>query len=615
MIRRSILALAAAVLLASLIPAQTSKYRPFEMKLSRADEAWVRRTLRSMSIEDKIGQMVSADANVTFWNRESEAYRNLEHHIVDNRVGTVILFRSEVWPTAMLANRWQKMSKLPLLISADLEMGPGMRFDDTPWWAPNMAVAATGDVRWARLQGEATAIQARAMGINWIYAPSADVNNNPENPVINTRSFGEDPEAVSKFVTAFIGGAQGAGAMACAKHFPGHGDTSVDSHIGLPVIDVPRSRLDALELVPFRAAISAGVSSIMSSHIALPRIEPERAAPVRALTGTEAERAEFVSRTEEAVDRQTLPATLSGRIMGNMLRDDLGFKGIVTTDAMSMAGVAARYTPGDAAVLAVKAGADLVLKSPDIDAAVAGLRAAVARGEIPLTRIDASVERILRAKAALGLHRRRLVDLEGVDRIVAATSYNDTAQRIADASMTLIRDRRNLLPLKTSASAARILNITFTDEDDRAIMRPFLETLRENGATVESFHLDLKTSEADLDRALETTDGNRYDAVVYSVAVRARSGKGSVALPEAGRKIAVQLFKRDLPLLVVSFGNPYLPGAIPDTPSCLLAWSPFPVSQRAAARALLGKIDISGTSPVSLPGIFNRGDGIRISRK
>ncbi|QQS46859.1 MAG: hypothetical protein IPM66_23760 [Acidobacteriota bacterium] len=605
-------ALLSAALVMTVAFAQAPKYRPFDLKPSRADEAWIRKTLRSMSVDEKIGQMFSADANLTFWNRESEAYKKLEHHIVDNKVGTVILFRSEVWPSAVLANRWQRMAKTPLLISADLEMGPGMRFDDTPWWAPNMAVAATGDTKWARLQGEATAIQARATGVNWIYAPSADVNNNPDNPVINTRSFGEDPETVSKFVRAFIEGVQGAGAMACAKHFPGHGDTSVDSHIGLPVVDVPRSRLEALELIPFRAAIDSGVASIMSSHIALPRIEPERAAPVRALSEKEAEKAEFVSKTEETSDRQTLPATLSQKIMSEMLRRDLGFTGIVTTDAMSMAGVAARYTPAEAAVLAVRAGADLVLKSPDIDAAVAGLKEAVSKGEVPISRIDSSVERILRAKAALGLHRQRFVDLEEVDRIVAAPRYNEIAQQIADASMTLIRDRRKLLPLK--ASAPPILNLTFTDEEDRNIERPFVDALREGGARVESHHLDLKSNDADLARALSAAESGKFDAVVYSVAVRARSGKGSVALPDAGKRIAAELFKRDLPLLVISFGNPYLLAAIPETPSCLLAWSPFPVSQRAAARALLGQTDISGTSPISLPGIFSRGDGIRVTK-
>src|SRR5215813_1820536 len=386
--------------------------------------------------------MIIADANVVFWSRKSDEYKKLQHHIVDNKVGGVILFRSQVWPTAVITNRWQEMAKTPLLISADLEMGLGMRLDDTPWWAPNMAVAATGDPKWARLQGEATALQARSVGINWLFAPVADVNNNPNNPVINTRSFGADPATVAEFTRAFVEGAQAAGAMACAKHFPGHGDTATDSHIGLPLVNVSRERLEKLELVPFRAAIEAGVGSIMSAHIALPQIETDLAAPVRTLGEREAAAAEFLSRTEAGAARVTLPSTLSPKIITGLLREELKFDGLIVTDALSMAGIAARYTPAQAAVRSVKAGADVITKSPDIDAAIAGIKEAVARGEITQDRIDASVERILRAKAALGLSDNHAVSLGDVDRVMSNPRFNETAQQIADRSITLVRDER-----------------------------------------------------------------------------------------------------------------------------------------------------------------------------
>jgi beta-N-acetylhexosaminidase len=510
----------------------------------------------------------------------------------------------------VITNRWQEMAKLPLLISADLEMGPGMRLDDTPWWAPNMAVAATGDPKWARLQGEATALQARAMGINWLYAPTADVNNNPDNPVINTRSYGEDPQMVAEFTRAFIEGAQAAGAMACAKHFPGHGDTSTDSHIGLPVVDVSRERLERLELVPFRAAIAAGVGSIMSAHIALPQIEDELAAPVRKLDQRETASAEFLSQTEVNAARVTLPATLSRKIMSGLLREELKFNGLIVTDAMSMAGVAARYTPAEAAVKAVKAGADMIEKSPDIDAAIAGIKEAVAKGEIAEARINASVERILRAKAALGLREKRMVDLNEVDRVVSSPKFNEIAQQIADHSITLARDERKLLPLDPKG---RLLNITFTDEEDRAITKTFVEELRARGAQVESHTLNHKATEPEIDRVILPLRAESFDAVIFSVAVRARSGKGSVALPEMGRRIAERLIRSQAPLIVISFGNPYLLAAMPESPSYLLAYSPFPVSQRATARALLGEIEITGKLPVSLPGLYPRGHGIRVT--
>ncbi|HEY8461140.1 MAG TPA: glycoside hydrolase family 3 N-terminal domain-containing protein [Blastocatellia bacterium] len=588
---------------------QTGANPRFDRKLSKKEEDWVHKTLRSLTLDEKIGQMIIADANVVFWNREGSDYRKLRHHIVDNKVGGVILFRSQVWAAAMLTNRWQEMAKTPLLIAADLEMGPGMRLDDTPWWAPNMAVAATGDPEWARRQGEATALQARAVGINWLLAPVADVNNNPGNPVINTRSYGEDPATVAEFARAFIEGAQGAGAMACAKHFPGHGDTETDSHIGLPMIDVSRGRLETLELVPFRSAIAAGVGSVMSAHIALPQIETTPAAPLRVLSEREAATAEFLSRTEARGPRVTLPSTLSPKIMTGLLREELKFDGLIVTDALSMAGVAARYTPAEAAVKAIKAGADIIEKSPDIDAAVAGIKSAVARGEITEARINASVERILRAKAALGLNVKRTVDLREVDNVMSNPRFNDVAQQIADRSITLVRDEPRRMPLSPKG---RLLNVTFTDEDDQAITKVFVDELRSRAAQVESFLLDNRAAESEIARLLARLDEGKYDAVIFSVAVRARSGKGSVALPPIGKRLSDELIRRKPPLTVISFGNPYLLAAMPDAPSYMVAYSPFPVSQRAAAKALFGEIEIGGKLPAAIPGLYPRGHGLSV---
>ena len=596
-------------------PAKTT-LRP----LTRTERAWVKRTLARLTPEEKVGQMVLADANLVFWNRDGLDYQKMRHHLVDNKVGGVLLFRSEVWPSAILANRWQEMAKVPLLIASDLEMGLGMRFDDTPWWVPNMAVAATGDPQWATRQGEATALQALAMGINWLYAPSADVNNNPENPVINTRSYGEDPEQVATYVSAFIAGAQGAGALACAKHFPGHGDTATDSHIGLPVIDLDLDRLRQLELIPFRAAIRAGVGSIMSAHISLPKIETELAQPVRALSEREAATAEFLSRTESAADRVTLPGTLSPKILTGLLQEELQFEGLVVTDAMNMAGVAARYLPGEAAVKAVLAGADVIIKPPDLDAAIAGLREAVARGEISPSRLDRSVEKILQAKARLGLHRRRMIRVDNVDQVVNAPRFLETAQQIANRSLTLVRDeqgvvqafRQRVAAWRTGGTPPTLFHLTYSDEEDRTATRHLEEDLRAQGLPFESQVLDRRAGDPELSRALTAIDESPAELIVLSIPVRARSGKGSVSLPPMGQRIAEELTRRNRPLLVVSFGNPYLLRAIPGVPSYLLAWSPFQVSQRAVAHALLGTIPVGGQLPITLPGLYPRGHGLRL---
>src|SRR5262245_17418775 len=294
--------------------------------------------------------------------------------------------------------------------------------------------------------------------------------------------------------------------------------------------------------------------------------------------------------------------------MTRLLREELKFNGVIVTDAMSMAGVAGRYTPAEAAVKAIKAGADVIEKSPDIDAAIAGIKEAVAKGEITEARINASVERVLRAKAALGLHIKRRVDLDEVDRVVSNPRFNEIAQQIGDHSITLLRDEHKLLPLDPKG---RLLNITFTDEEDRAITKVFVEELRACVAQSESLLLDPRATESDISRLLARLDENKFDAVIFSVAVRARSGKGSVALPPIGKRLCGELIKRKLPLVVISFGNPYLLEAMPDAPSYLLAYSPFPVSQRAAAKAVFGDIEISGKLPVSLPGLYPRGHGMR----
>lgn len=575
-----------------------NKHKPFVHKLDKKSEAWVRDTLKSMTLDEKIGQMMAADATFFFRNRESEEYKRLVHNVVDNKVGSVIMFRSEVWPTAIMTNRLQELAKVPLLISADLEMGMGMRFDGTQWWPPNMAVAATGDTKWARLQGEATARQARAVGVNWLFAPSADVNNNPDNPVINTRSYGENPNLVADYTKAFIEGAQNAGALACAKHFPGHGDTAIDSHIGLPVINVNKQRLNDIELIPFRAAIDAGIGSIMSAHISLPLIDDEAAAPVRSLSDKEASSVEFLSSTEVDGPRVTVPVTLSKKVLTDILRNEMDFDGIIVTDSMGMAGVSARYTPGEAAVRAVKAGADMILKSPDVDAAIAGVKQAVLNNEIPESQITRSAERILRAKAALDLHTTRIIDLNDVDVIVSNTSFNDIAQQIADRSITVIRDEQKLIPLNIDKKSGNLLHIAFTEESDKLLARGLFDELKVRVPRVESIILDSRTSDAELNKILNSIDENKFSAIVLSLAVRARSGKGSVALPENGKRLAAGLMKKKSPLIVVSFGNPYILNAIPEAQTYVIAYGFQPFSQKAAIKALFGEIEITGKAPV-----------------
>jgi len=579
------------LLIYSLASGEGRLYPRADRTLTRKEEKQVRQTLRTLTLDEKIGQMIVVNTNAVFMNRDSEAYKKLLYQVTENRIGGFILSRSDVWATAILTNRLQELAKVPLLISADLEMGPGMRLNDTTWWPPNMAVGATEDAKYARLQGSATAREARAAGINWLYAPVADVNNNAGNPVINVRSYGEDPQMVAAFAAAFIEGAQSAGALATAKHFPGHGDTVTDSHLGLPVVDVSKERLNRLELVPFRAAIASRVGAIMSAHIALPQIEPEP-----------------VAGTPEGV---TLPATLSSKILTGLLREELSFKGLIVTDALEMAGIAARYDPATSAVQAIRAGADMILKSPDTGASIHGIKQAVARGEISESRIDASVERILRAKAALGLFEKRSVDLNGVDSVVSDPEFVSIAQDIADRSITLVRDEQHSVPI----GARKALTITFTDTENRILTRPFIDELQRAGAAVDVVGFDTRSTDLDLQDLRTRLSTSDAGVVIYCVSVETESSKGTVALPRIGLLLFEELRKTKVPLIVISFGNPYLLMALPDKPAYIAAYSSVPVSQRAAARALLGLNDITGKLPITLPGLHPRGHGITIKRR
>src|SRR5437660_3668724 len=364
---------------------QTQKIKPYSRRPSSDALKWADEQLRRMSLEEKIGQLISVGINATFLNRDSDAFKALRHQVEDNHVGGIILFRGPVYESVVLVNRMQQMARYPLLISADLEAGSGMRFDDTvslPW---NMAVGATDNPEYARRQGAVTAREARALGVQQIYAPVADVNNNPANPVINVRSYGEDPAAVGRFVVAFVEGAQNNGVIATAKHFPGHGDTATDSHRGLPEVNVSRERLNAVELVPFRAAVKSGVGSVMTGHIGMPQVDPTAVNPLPRDLRTKP--IDTDEGGEVIVEKGTMPTTLSP-VMNGILRRDLGFDGLIVTDAMSMSGLTLYFTQEEASVRALEAGADILLKPGDPDAAFRGVREAVLKGRMKEQRID-----------------------------------------------------------------------------------------------------------------------------------------------------------------------------------------------------------------------------------
>ena len=590
---------------AAVVPAKT---KPYSRRPSTEALKWADKELKLMSLEEKIGQLIAIGLNATFLNQDSEAFKDLRHQVVDNHIGGIVLFRGPVYESVVIVNRMQQLAKYPLLISSDLEAGAGMRFDDTvnfPW---NMAVGATGNPEYARRQGEVTAREARALGIQQIYAPVADVNNNAANPVINVRSYGEDPAEVAKLVAAFVEGAQDGGVIATAKHFPGHGDTATDSHRGLPEIDVTRERLNSVELVPFRAAVNAGVGAVMDGHIGLPLIDPTAITPLPRDVKLKA--IETDDAGEIVVEKGTMPTTLSP-VMNKILRNELSFDGLIVTDAMSMSGLTLYFTQEEASVRALEAGADLLLKPADTDAAFRGVRDAVKTGRLTEKRIEESVRKVLAAKYDLGLAQQRLTPLDEIDRVVSGKGALKLAEEIAEHAITLVRNDAKLLPLNLPPKAT-VFNLAITNGDDRLfITQPFVATLVRSGRKVVTIVLDDRSSEADVKKALDLA--GQANLVIASLYGRVRSGQArSVALPEPGARALETLIDRKTPLIGISFGNPYLLGSFPRLQTYMVAYGDMQSLQEAAAEALLGQGDITGRLPISLPGLYPRGTGIQL---
>ena len=567
---------------------------------------WANEQLRKMSLEEKIGQLISVGVNATFLNQDSDAYRTLKHHIEDNKVGGIILFRGPVYESVILVNRMQQLARYPLLVSADLEAGAGMRFDDTvnfPW---NMAVGATGNPEYARHQGEITAREARALGVHQIFAPVVDVNNNAANPVINVRSYGEDPADVSRFAAAFTEGAQNAGVIATAKHFPGHGDTAVDSHRGLPEINVSRERLNTVEFVPFKATVDAGVGAVMVGHIALPQIDATAVKPLP--ENLKSKPIDTDQNGEIIEEKAAMPATMSP-VIGNILRNDLKFDGMIVTDALSMSGLTIYFTQEEAAVRALEADADMLLKPADVDASFRGVLLAVKSGRITEQRVEESARRILAAKYDLGLVKERMTSIDSIDRIVGSKDVMALATEIAEHAITLVRDEDKLVPLKPGT---RIFNLAVTNGDDRNwIANPFVSRLNRAGVKVETVVLDERSTVFEVQKAINRAKS--ADLVIASLYGRVRSGQvSSVGIPQAGAQALSALIDAKKPIVGISFGNPYLLDSFKGLRTYVVTYGDMPALQQAAARALLGEIDVVGRLPISLPGLYPRGTGMQL---
>ena len=531
--------------------------------------------LAKLTPRQKIAQLVVPWLNGTYSALDDSTYQIAKRWVDTLEVGGIIISVGGPYDIASKLNALQRRSKLPLLVSADLEWGAAMRVVGATAFPMIMAAGATGNERDAYTIGRVAALEGRAVGIHVNFAPDADVNNNPLNPIINIRSFGEDPRAVAKLVRAYVRGLQENGMLATLKHFPGHGDTDADSHIGLPTIRAAYSRLDSVELVPFRAGIDAGAQIVMSAHIAFP-----------AFTGD-------------------VPATLSGSMLTGVLRDSLKFRGLVVTDALQMGAIVAKYGAGEAAVRAFEAGSDLLLMPADPDSAIASMLVALQTGRITAARLDESVRRVLAIKHGLGLFKQRTVPLDSIARIVGSKAFQDAADDIAQRSLTLVRDTTGTIE-RLRRTRSRMAIIAYGDELNSYAGQRMLELLRAGGDTVGFFRLWPMSGPESYDSARVVI--GRAPTVIFAANVRPISGRGFIALPDSLARL-ITATDSVKPTVLVSLGSPYLLNQTPTVKSYIIAWSGVRTAERAAARALLGWSPIRGKLPIRIPPAYPIGHG------
>jgi len=589
------------------------------VRMDKSGEKWAQKTLKKMTLEQKIGQMFMIWSHAQFLNVKNPEYlawSNALHKYHLGGFGLTVeyedgfLYKNEPLEAAMVTNQLQQQAEFPLLFAADFERGLGMRLNEVTDFPHAMAFGAAGNVELARQSGRITAMEARAIGVQWNWFPDVDVNSNPDNPVINTRSFGEDPALVSEMAAAYIEGAHESGMLTTAKHFPGHGDTDTDSHLAVPLIKNDRQRLNAVELPPFEAAIKAGVDAVLVAHVLVPALDPD----------------------------PNHVASISPAIVTGLLEQQMGFHGLIVTDALQMQGLMKLYSgeaaaSARAAVDALKAGNDVLLIPADIDAAYNGVLNAVRSGEIPESRIDQSVLKILKAKASVGLNKARLVDINAVSQVIAKPESLLAAQKVADSSVTLVRNNKQVLPLQrvrpgtVPASAAYHpagdpgrgdVLLIFSDDSRTESGRTLEQQVRRRIPNLRVIYIDTRSAAGLTAPVLDAVKkAGKVIVAVYEVPV---AGKMVAETPGDGNTVGVQsapaqLLRQVLQVaaektVVAALGSPYIIAQFPEIQTYLCTYSNMKVSEVSAVKALFGEIAISGRLPVTIPNITERGAGL-----
>lgn len=602
--------LSAALLIFALVcslPAFAKEKSPQPLTHSERGDKWAEKTLHKLTLQEKIGQVFMVWCRAGFLNVESPEYLQLRDTMKKYHVGSFamtvhvdgpFLLRTGPYEAAELLNGLQRDSKLPLLFAADFERGVSMRLTGTTNFPHAMAFGADASLADAENFGRITGEEARAIGVHWNFFPDADVNSNPANPIINTRSFGEDPKEVGDLVAAYIKGAHEAGMLTTVKHFPGHGDTATDSHLGVASVNGDRAHLESIELPPFREAIAAGVDSVMVAHVTVPTLDSD----------------------------PNHVATISPAVVTDLLQKQLGFKGIVVTDALDMAGLTHLFQNdiGRAAVEAFKAGNDLLLIPADLPASYNAMLKAVQSGEIPRQRLDRSVLKILKTKGALGLNEKREVDLNQLAKVIGKPESVAFGEQVADSAVTLVRDNAQVLPLKsegTGPSGLPYMTREETRNDTVAVIfsedvrldsgHAFGRELRARIPDANVIYVDPRIAAAMTDEVLNAAgQAQKVIAAVYVIPTAGKIGNSMNMADATGTLLEQLLDRAGQKTAVIAMGNPYVASDFPKIETYLCTFSNASVSEVAAVKALFGEIPIHGHLPVRIPNVAARGSGI-----
>jgi beta-N-acetylhexosaminidase len=555
--------------------------RPVDIFLEKNDP-WVENIISGMTIEEKAGQLVFPHSYGRFMSEDSPQYQRMMRLVQDYKVGGLIFFLSSVYDQAVLTNKLQEVSKVPLLVACDFERGVAQRAIEATMFPYNMAVGAADDIALTYQMGKIISKEGRALGVHQNYAPVADVNNNPLNPIINVRSFGEDVELVTRQSNAFLRGVQDGGMIATTKHFPGHGNTASDSHLELPAIRDSREQLNKIEFAPFLSNVKEGVMSCMIAHLHVTALDKDK----------------------------VLPSTLSPAVINGLLKTEMGFKGLVVTDAMNMHAITNNYSTGEATVLAVLAGNDAILFPDSAEVSIEAIIEAVKNGVITEERLNESVRKILLAKKYAGLDKNHVADINAIAGIVGIREHRIAALELARKSITLLDNSEGLIPL---SAADKVMNVSILDNDNERLDNIFINELKRRNKETGVKVLFPSSHPDDYKSALQ--DADRYDRIIVSVYLKVRAFNDDLGLNESQVKFIKELKNMGKKIIFASHGNPYIISLFPQIRTYICNYGDAEVSETALAEALYGETAITGKLPVTIPGTaYKFGSGVKIEQ-